>query len=68
MDDELIAYLPPEPIESPCSNICRIARTTGLCEGCSRTIDEIARWGTMDVAERRAIMAELPKRGGGYSR
>ena len=62
MDDELIAYLPPEPIESPCINICRIDSKTRLCEGCARTIDEIARWGTMGADERRAIMAQLSKR------
>ena len=34
----------------------------GLCLGCARTLDEIARWGTMDDAERERIMAELPRR------
>jgi predicted Fe-S protein YdhL (DUF1289 family) len=34
----------------------------GLCLGCARTLDEIARWGTMSEAERERIMAELPKR------
>lgn len=36
--------------------------TTGLCEGCGRTLAEIAAWGTLTNAERRAIMNELPKR------
>ena len=34
----------------------------GLCIGCARTLDEIARWGTMSEAERERIMAELPDR------
>ena len=34
----------------------------GLCLGCRRTLDEIARWGTMTDAERDRIMAELPGR------
>lgn len=33
-----------------------------LCFGCGRTLPEIARWGRMESAERRAIMAELPAR------
>jgi hypothetical protein len=35
---------------------------TGLCTGCLRTLDEIARWGSMSDAERARIMAELPSR------
>jgi uncharacterized protein len=34
--------------------------TSGLCLGCGRTIDEIARWADMTNEERRAIMAKLP--------
>jgi len=36
--------------------------TTGLCEGCLRTIDEIAAWGGMDDDARRAVWAELARR------
>jgi predicted Fe-S protein YdhL (DUF1289 family) len=35
----------------------------GLCLGCARTLDEIARWGSMTDAERDRVMDELPKRG-----
>jgi predicted Fe-S protein YdhL (DUF1289 family) len=31
----------------------------GLCLGCRRTLAEIARWGTMDDAERRRWIAEV---------
>jgi uncharacterized protein len=34
----------------------------GLCTGCLRSLDEIARWGAMSEAERAAVMAELPSR------
>lgn len=47
---------------SPCNKVCRIAPATGLCLGCARTIDEIAGWGAMDEAARRAVLAELPTR------
>jgi predicted Fe-S protein YdhL (DUF1289 family) len=49
-------------IESPCVNICTLDASSGLCRGCGRTIDEIARWSTMEGTERGSIMAELPAR------
>ena len=47
---------------SPCIKICVIAPATGLCSGCGRTLDEIARWGAMSEAERARIMTLLPER------
>jgi predicted Fe-S protein YdhL (DUF1289 family) len=35
---------------------------SGLCEGCKRTIGEIASWSRISDAERRRIMDELPRR------
>jgi len=49
-------------VETPCIKVCRIDDATKLCSGCGRSLAEIARWGTMTNAERRAIMAELPRR------
>ncbi len=49
-------------IESPCIKVCVIDKTTRLCEGCGRTLDEIALWATYTNEDRRRIMAELPKR------
>jgi len=34
----------------------------GLCLGCARTLDEIARWASMTNAEREAIMKQLRER------
>ena len=48
--------------DSPCIDVCRIDEKTGLCEGCLRTIDEIAAWGALDAAARRAILDRLPER------
>ena len=57
--------MPDEPIssiDSPCIGICRMD-THGLCIGCRRSLDEIARWGAMSQAERLRIMREqLPRR------
>jgi predicted Fe-S protein YdhL (DUF1289 family) len=49
-------------IESPCLKVCTVDARAQSCTGGPRTLDEIARWGTMTPAERRRIMAELPTR------
>jgi predicted Fe-S protein YdhL (DUF1289 family) len=47
---------------SPCTSICRIDPRTGWCEGCKRTLNEIADWPMLKPAEKRAILAQLPGR------
>ena len=49
-------------LETPCINVCLLDGETGLCLGCGRTIDEIARWTAMSECERRAVMRELQAR------
>ena len=49
-------------IETPCVRICTLDARSGLCLGCARTIDEIARWGAMSAAERARVIGELPAR------
>lgn len=49
-------------IASPCINICRMNATTGLCEGCFRSLDEIARWSRSEEAERRRILELVAQR------
>ena len=49
-------------IKTPCVKVCTLDARTGLCLGCGRTIDEIARWTTMGAAERARIMRELRTR------
>jgi predicted Fe-S protein YdhL (DUF1289 family) len=51
-----------QTIETPCIKVCEIDSASGLCTGCARTLDEIARWGMMGDAERRRVMRELPAR------
>jgi prolyl-tRNA editing enzyme YbaK/EbsC (Cys-tRNA(Pro) deacylase)/predicted Fe-S protein YdhL (DUF1289 family) len=50
------------PIPSPCISVCRIEARTGWCEGCLRTLDEIAAWSLLDDAAKRAVWKLLPKR------
>ena len=43
------------PLPSPCLSICRMDDQTGWCEGCWRTLDEIATWGSASNAQRLAV-------------
>ncbi len=54
--------VPDTPVPSPCVNVCRMDEATGLCEGCLRTIDEIACWSLLDDAEKRSVWQELDAR------
>ena len=49
-------------IASPCINVCKMDERTGLCSGCLRTIDEIARWSSTDDSRRLSILAAVAKR------
>lgn len=53
----------PDEIASPCINVCRMSPDTGLCQGCLRTLAEIAAWSGMSAEEKRAVLASLPARG-----
>ena len=49
-------------VPSPCVSICRMSDATGLCEGCLRTIDEIAAWSVLDEEARRAVWDAIARR------
>ncbi len=49
-------------IASPCIKVCEMDSASGLCRGCGRTLEEIARWGSMSEGERAAIISALPER------
>jgi predicted Fe-S protein YdhL (DUF1289 family) len=53
---------PRTPVPSPCISICRIDAATGWCEGCLRTLDEIADWGGMPDERKRAVWTALEAR------
>ena len=46
---------------SPCTNICTLD-AQGLCIGCLRSGDEIARWMSMSPAEKWRLLAVLAER------
>jgi predicted Fe-S protein YdhL (DUF1289 family) len=49
-------------ISSPCIRVCILDPETGLCEGCGRTREEIARWYELGEDERLRIMGGLEER------
>ena len=40
---------------SPCIGVCTMDASTGWCEGCLRTIDEIRSWSSFDDRQKRAV-------------
>lgn len=50
------------PVPSPCQSVCVMHAPTGWCEGCLRTLGEIAQWSRMGPAVQRQVWAELPGR------
>ena len=51
-------------MQTPCTNVCVIDASTGLCAGCGRSLQEIAGWADMTDSERLRIMRDLPARRG----
>jgi len=49
-------------ISTPCIKICTMDPRAGICAGCGRSLEEIARWGGMTESERQRIMQLLPAR------
>ncbi len=49
-------------VASPCISICRMHEPTGWCEGCLRTLDEIAFWSVLDEDDKRAVCSQLDQR------
>ena len=50
------------PVPSPCIDICRMDAASGLCEGCLRTLDEIAAWSQLSDAAKSEVWAALALR------
>ena len=49
-------------VASPCTSVCRMDAGTGWCEGCLRTLDEIAAWSGFDDADKRRLWLLLDQR------
>ena len=49
-------------VPSPCIDVCRMDEASGLCEGCLRTLDEIADWAAATDERKRIILAAVAQR------
>lgn len=55
------SLLPNDP-PSPCIGVCVINPRTQICNGCARTLDEIAAWWDYTPAQKQAVIAQLEDR------
>lgn len=53
---------PPDDPPSPCIGVCVMNPQTQLCEGCSRTLDEIAAWWDYTPNQKRRVIEQLEDR------
>jgi predicted Fe-S protein YdhL (DUF1289 family) len=51
-------------MKTPCLKVCLMDPRSALCKGCFRTLDEIARWGSMSDEERDRVLLLLEERKG----
>jgi predicted Fe-S protein YdhL (DUF1289 family) len=49
-------------LPSPCQSVCVMHPRTGWCEGCMRTLQEIADWSRLDDEARRQVWRSLTPR------
>ena len=49
-------------VPSPCISVCRVDADSGWCDGCLRTLGEIAAWGGLDDPARRDVWQTLNER------
>jgi predicted Fe-S protein YdhL (DUF1289 family) len=48
----------PTATPTPCRSTCRLG-SNGLCDGCGRTIDEIAAWAGLPLEARLRVMERV---------
>lgn len=51
-----------ENVPSPCISVCRMNQLSGWCEGCLRSLEEIAQWGNAGDELKRAILRRIQQR------
>lgn len=49
-------------VPSPCMSVCKIDPENGLCEGCFRTLDEIAAWSRLTPDAKRLLWQVIAQR------
>ena len=49
-------------VPSPCLSVCKMDSATEFCEGCFRTLGEIAGWSRLDDESKRAVWQLIAER------
>jgi predicted Fe-S protein YdhL (DUF1289 family) len=55
-----------KPIKTPCVQVCFVDPKVGLCVGCFRNMEELARWTKYSDGERDIVTSALPAREKAY--
>jgi predicted Fe-S protein YdhL (DUF1289 family) len=50
------------PVPSPCQSVCSMDTRNGLCQGCLRTLPEIAQWSQASPEAKRQIWLNIQSR------
>ena len=51
-----------QAVSSPCLSVCQMDEASGLCRGCLRTLQEIARWSQLDPPAKRSVWGQIEQR------
>ena len=51
-----------EEVKSPCISVCAMDESTGFCQGCFRTVEEIEQWWDLAPAQQREIVEKASER------
>jgi uncharacterized protein len=49
-------------VPSPCVSICRMDELREFCVGCSRTLEELGQWRSMDNEDKKIVWALIAQR------
>jgi len=59
---EMAMDLESDFVLSPCIGVCEVHKRAQVCVGCYRTMEEIARWTSYTLHEKRAIWTQIMAR------
>ncbi len=62
MTDQFTTRADRHAVASPCVAVCTMNPASDFCDGCQRTIDEIAAWSIMDNDEKRQVWVRIGQR------
>jgi uncharacterized protein len=49
-------------VPSPCVSVCRMDALREFCVGCSRTLEELRQWRSMDNDDKKIVWARIAQR------